>query len=35
MAAAAAMSRRVDVDEIRIPPGPRPGSLVIEVEYLK
>ncbi|HUH69002.1 MAG TPA: energy-dependent translational throttle protein EttA [Mycobacterium sp.] len=32
MAAAAAKARRLDFDEIHIPPGPRLGSLVIEVE---
>jgi ATP-binding cassette ChvD family protein len=34
MAADAAKTRRLEFDEIRIPPGPRLGSLVIEAEYL-
>lgn len=34
MAAAAAKTRRLDFEEIHIPPGPRLGSLVIEVEHL-
>jgi ATP-binding cassette ChvD family protein len=34
MAAAAAKTQRLDFDEIRIPPGPRLGSLVIDVEHL-
>jgi ATPase subunit of ABC transporter with duplicated ATPase domains len=34
MAAEAAKTRRLDFDEIRIPPGPRLGSLVLEAEHL-
>jgi ATP-binding cassette ChvD family protein len=34
MAATAANARRLDFDEIRIPPGPRLGHVVIEVEHL-
>jgi ATP-binding cassette ChvD family protein len=34
MATAAAANRRLDFDEIRIPPGPRLGSLVIEADHL-
>ena len=34
MAAQAASTTRLDFDEIHIPPGPRLGSLVIEVEHL-
>lgn len=34
MAAEAAETRRLDFDEIHIPPGPRLGSLVIEVEHV-
>ncbi len=34
MAATAAKTRRLDFDEIQIPPGPRLGSLVIEAEHL-
>ena len=34
MAASAAKTRRLDFDEIQIPPGPRLGSLVIEAEHL-
>jgi ATP-binding cassette ChvD family protein len=34
MAAEAAKTRRLDFDEIHIPPGPRLGSLVIEAEHL-
>ena len=34
MAAAAAKARRLDFDEIHIPPGPRLGSLVIEVQHV-
>jgi ATP-binding cassette ChvD family protein len=34
MATAAAQTRRLDFDEIRIPPGPRLGSLVIEAQHL-
>ncbi|MDA3661699.1 energy-dependent translational throttle protein EttA [Mycobacterium xenopi] len=34
MAAQAAKTRRIDFDEIHIPPGPRLGSLVIDVENL-
>jgi ATP-binding cassette ChvD family protein len=34
MAADAAKNRRLDFDEIHIPPGPRLGSLVIEAEHL-
>ncbi len=34
MAADAANTRRLDFDEIHIPPGPRLGSLVIEVEHV-
>lgn len=34
MAVAAATARRIDFDEIHIPPGPRRGSLVIEAEHL-
>ena len=34
MAAAAAKTRRLDFDEIHIPPGPRLGNLVIEAEHL-
>ncbi|OHV05164.1 energy-dependent translational throttle protein EttA [Mycobacterium talmoniae] len=34
MAAAAAQTRRLDFDEIHIPPGPRLGSVVIEAEHL-
>ena len=34
MAAEAAKTRRLDFDEIHIPPGPRLGSLVIEVEQV-
>ena len=35
MAAAAARTQRLDFDEIRIPPGPRLGSLVIEAEHVR
>jgi ATP-binding cassette ChvD family protein len=34
MATAAAQTRRLDFDEIRIPPGPRLGALVIEAQHL-
>ncbi|WP_370486174.1 energy-dependent translational throttle protein EttA [Mycobacterium sp. pUA109] len=34
MAAAAARTRRLDFDEIHIPPGPRLGGLVIKSEHL-
>ena len=34
MAAAAAKTRRLDFDEIHIPPGPRLGNLVIETQHL-
>ena len=34
MAASAAKTRRLDFDEIQIPPGPRLGGLVIEAEHL-
>lgn len=34
MAAEAANTRRLDFDEIHIPPGPRLGSLVIEVDHV-
>ncbi len=34
MAASAAKTRRLDFDEIQIPPGPRLGSLVIEAEHV-
>jgi ATPase subunit of ABC transporter with duplicated ATPase domains len=34
MAAAATKTRRVDTDEIRIPPGPPLGNQVIEVDHL-
>ena len=34
MAAVAAKTRRLDFDEIHIPPGPRLGNLVIEAQHL-
>jgi ATP-binding cassette ChvD family protein len=34
MATVAAKTRRIDFDEIRIPPGPRLGSLVIEAQHV-
>jgi ATP-binding cassette ChvD family protein len=34
MALAALQTRRLDFDEIRIPPGPRLGTLVIEAEHV-
>ncbi len=34
MAAAAAKTRRLDFDEIHVPPGPRLGNLVIEAQHL-
>lgn len=34
MAACAAKTRHLDFDEIRIPPGPRLGSLVIEADHV-
>jgi ATPase subunit of ABC transporter with duplicated ATPase domains len=35
MAAEAERTRRLDFDEIQIPPGPRLGSIVVEVHDLK
>jgi ATP-binding cassette ChvD family protein len=34
MAAAAASRRKLDLEEIQIPPGPRLGSLVVEADHL-